>query len=670
MSVLAPWFLLGGLAIGLPIFLHLLKRENPVRLPFSSLMFFERHKVTTLKQRRLRYRLLFAARLALYALIALAFSKPVWERSLDASLEDIPKIHVLAMDASLSMNYAGRWDAAVAAASGVIDAMDPKDRARLIQLGPGASVVTQALPDGEQLRQGLAALAPGAASNDFGDLVEIVRTIMPEDGAPVDVHVFSDFQAAALPGRFSDLQLPSAAKLVIHNVAEDEAQNWAIESVKGTTKLFEGQQARLEAVIAAFGASDSSRSVSLYLDGQLVDTQSVTIPEFGRATATFQGFDAPAGFSRAELRLSPDDELPEDNVRRVAIDNSDAEPILFVSGANRRRDQTYYSAALTAGSEGTFRVVGASAADVQRQPLEQFALVIVSDVPDLPTQFAISLREYVESGGAALIALGQKSVATGQMPLSDRSIGRAPARQGYLAAGKLDEAHPALRGVERFQGVQFYQRARLATGQEDQILARLADGSPLLVEFALGEGKVLVFASAFDNTWNDFPLHPVFVPFAVESARYLSGLEEGLQQELVHAVLDVGSRGGSTGPVQVFDPQGERALSLAASARGESVELTSVGFYELRRAGETELIAVNADPSESNLRPMDADSLALWEATGRGSSRPAETAPGVPAEPVKPPPIALWRFVLFLLALVALAESVIANWHLPVRREV
>jgi len=37
---LAPWFLAGLAAVGLPIWLHLLKQHKTTPLPFSSMMFF------------------------------------------------------------------------------------------------------------------------------------------------------------------------------------------------------------------------------------------------------------------------------------------------------------------------------------------------------------------------------------------------------------------------------------------------------------------------------------------------------------------------------------------------------------------------------------------------------------------------------------------------------
>ena len=42
MGLLAPWFLGGIAAIGIPIYLHLLRRHSATPRPFSSLIFFER----------------------------------------------------------------------------------------------------------------------------------------------------------------------------------------------------------------------------------------------------------------------------------------------------------------------------------------------------------------------------------------------------------------------------------------------------------------------------------------------------------------------------------------------------------------------------------------------------------------------------------------------------
>ena len=64
MGFLTPWFLAGAAAVGLPVWLHLLRKHKTTPLPFSSLMFFERRTQSSIKHRRLRYLVLFALRTA------------------------------------------------------------------------------------------------------------------------------------------------------------------------------------------------------------------------------------------------------------------------------------------------------------------------------------------------------------------------------------------------------------------------------------------------------------------------------------------------------------------------------------------------------------------------------------------------------------------------------
>ena len=53
MGFLAPWFLGGLLALGMPVYVHLLRRHVTVPRPFSSLMFFERGIQSSTRHRRL-----------------------------------------------------------------------------------------------------------------------------------------------------------------------------------------------------------------------------------------------------------------------------------------------------------------------------------------------------------------------------------------------------------------------------------------------------------------------------------------------------------------------------------------------------------------------------------------------------------------------------------------
>ena len=70
--------------------------------------------------------------------------------------------------------------------------------------------------------------------------------------------------------------------------------------------------------------------------------------------------------------------------------------------------------------------------------------------------------------------------------------------------------------------MKFYHVVRIEPG-EAHVVARLTDGTPLLLEKQAGEGRMLLFTSTFDNISNDFPLHTSFVPFIEQAVHYLGG---------------------------------------------------------------------------------------------------------------------------------------------------
>ena len=142
-----------------------------------------------------------------------------------------------------------------------------------------------------------------------------------------------------------------------------------------------------------------------------------------------------------------------------------------------------------------------------------------------------------------LIALGTRAGRHATIPLWGG--GEVQQVHDYLRTGaspatigQLDFTYPALAQAEpgRDNGGWadthvFY--AAVVDPKQARVAARLNDGTPLLLDQPLGQGHVLLFASALDNLTNDLPLHPVFVTFVDHAARYLSGSERLSASRLV-----------------------------------------------------------------------------------------------------------------------------------------
>ena len=195
---------------------------------------------------------------------------------------------------------------------------------------------------------------------------------------------------------------------------------------------------------------------------------------------------------------------------------------------------------------------------------------------------------------------------------------------------------------------------------------RLDDGSPILLERAIGEGRVIVFASALDNTDNDLPVRPLFVPFVQDLTGYLGRVETATGTYTAGTFYDLRPADSKTDtPVEVTGPNNERVLSLSESTRTRSLPLESQGFYDIRRQnGRHELAAVNPDRRESNFTPLPADALALWQNTGMA---PPPSSTGGTRTNTTNEQTQLWWWVLLAALLLAVAESLLGNRHLDLK---
>jgi hypothetical protein len=227
----------------------------------------------------------------------------------------------------------------------------------------------------------------------------------------------------------------------------------------------------------------------------------------------------------------------------------------------------------------------------------------------------------------------------------------------------LDTAHPSIRRANRWEGVKFYQVFRVEAPNA-RVLARVTDQTPVLMEKQEGAGRVLLFASTFDNISNDFPLHAAFVPFVEQTARYLCGLDDGAGSLPVDAYYELRRASGEGGSADVLGPDGRRVLDLSGTSKALGFGLAQEGFYEVRRGnGRRELVAVNADRRESDLDLIPKETLSLWENTGEGAAAAAGSA-GVESKPRS-----LGWYVLLIVFVLAVAESLVAGGYLAIKKE-
>ena len=673
MGFLAPWFLAGAALIGLPLYLHLLRRHTTTPHPFSSLMFFERRTQSSIRHRRLHYLLLLSLRLALLLLLALAFANPYIRRSGVAASGD--KQILVVIDDSFSMRAGSRLDDAKREALSVLASRDESTRAQVASLGSRLQLLTQPIQDPAALRAAVESIQPSDSHATFAELARAIRSLGTATRAPIELHFFSDMQKTSMPTSFSELSLPAGVALVLHPVAKIAQPNWTVETVRAPARVWDTKEVRVDATIAGYLTPAATRTVSLVINGKKVGSQSVSVPAAGRANVEFQGLDVPYGFSRCEVRIDSADALSADDAYLFSVERSDPQPVLLLHDVADTRSAVYLGSALGSATESAFSLESRPVDRADGASLSRYAFVVLPDVASFPAQLENDLFRYVQGGGGVLVAAGTSVGHRSRVPVFGANVlaARDYSRDGehFLAASETDTSHPVLANSEHWAGARFYYAVAVDPG-DSRVIARLTDQTPLLLDRKIGEGHVLMLASGLDGLTNDLPTQPVFVPFVKQAALYLSGTQERGGSRLADSDLELRTSKDLAVSVEIVDPSGRRPLSLQQATTAESYPLTSSGFYDVRLAnGRRDLVAVNPDRRESNLEPLPEEDLALWRGAGANAANASQAlhsgASPAPSEPAKP--FSLWWYAMVLVLLAGLAESIVASRYLTAQRE-
>ncbi|MEO8096731.1 MAG: BatA domain-containing protein [Acidobacteriota bacterium] len=669
MGLFSPWFLAGALAVGLPVWLHLLKRSQQDPKLFPSLMFFEHRETSSVSHRRLDYILLFILRTLMLLLLALLFAQPFIRFSTPAQRGE--RLIVVAVDRSFSMRAleggTSRLDLAKTEAQKVLAGIPANTKAQVVALSGTLEAMTQQISVPNELRAAVSAIKAGDSRADFGVLARYLRTLREQADIPLEVHLVSDLQKSAMPPGFSDLRLDTGTKLTLHPIGKVQP-NWSVESVNAPQRIYDTKSVHITATIAGFNAPASTRNVTLLLNGKVIGSKQVQVAENGRGSAEFTGLEASFGFNKCEIRMDAGDSLAADDRYTFAVERTDPKKVLFIDDGRHPNSQKFFSAALTSDAEAEFAVDVLRSDVAANAEFSKYSLAVFSEPSNVPSALAQALQKYVEGGGGLFVALGVDSVNLSKVPVLDETIEgtNSAAKEGerFWSVSEINQNHPVMRSLERFDGVKFYQSIRISSGKS-QVLAKLSNGSPLILERRVGEGYVVAYASSLDSRQNELPTKPIFVPFVQETVRYLAG--GGVAQAVnlpVDSYVELRTGDQQQGvSAEVLDPDGQRVLSIEEAAKAPNFGLSREGFFEVKNAaGRRTVVAAHADRRESDLSVMEPESQAIWSATGVEEVAAKGTAQAAVGGSTTPWSLA--PYILVLLLIVALAESVIANRYL------
>ncbi|MEJ0098760.1 MAG: BatA and WFA domain-containing protein [Pseudomonadota bacterium] len=659
---LTPLFLLGLAGIALPVWLHRFARKTDQKHQFASSMFLEASVVRRNRRRELRYWLLFAARVLLVALLAFAFAQPMWRSRVEAGPQGAT-LHAIVLDTSLSMRQGGSWERAKEQAGKLIGDLKGADRAMLVAADYRVRVLQEAVfsNDAGRLRAAMQNLEPGYARLDDGALVAATQAWGTAPGEHLVVHFITDMQQSASPLRFADLAPPPGVRFDLLDMAPQSATNLRVAGVREDAR----DPGAVRVSIDGDAAALAKRELVLEVNGKQVEKRALKAGALPLEERFALG-DLGPGEHRIAARLQPADDLPADDSYYALLRHVEPK-VLVIAAANDGDDAQYLRAALGALPQPRFSVETAAPGALATRQLGDFAAVVVSDAGLLNAAAATALDKYVQAGGSALLTLGARAAQLDTIPVSGAKRARGSARDAAeqpSRVGDMEQSHPILREPGAWRQVRFLRHVAAVPPEGSRVLMRFTNDTPLMWEQSPGTGRLLVFASPLDRDWNDLAIHPLFVRFVAEATAWLAGARFDAASATVGVALDASNlrRGGA----QVFDPNGQRAAMLNGVNEGLRWVPDLPGFYELRGGGHSDFIAVNPDPRESRLAPLDAAARERWLALQLPA---AGDSPAISTASSSERLIPVWFWFLLFAALLAFIEPLLANYHLGVRRE-
>jgi len=622
MSLLAPWFLLALGALAVPLLIHLVRRIRRAPTRFPSLMFLRRFPQREKQRLRLRDPWLLLLRCLALVLLALAFSRPYWQTASDASTATADGVAVLiVLDRSASMQAGERWSQALQAVQEIVEGLQPADRVALLSFSDQVDLISPFGSERDTLQATLAALRPTGGATAYSlALAQAERILRAEPQLPGQVRrivLISDLQATGL----NDLHPPRLAadiELQIHSVGSNDKANIGLMGAVVRARS-EGERSSLDitAQIRNFGSAALSLRIALTIDDKPRDAQQIDLAGGASTSVSFRDLPAPAVATSAVLALQELDpaqnSLSSDDNLGLTLLPPPQLKLLLISNADSRQT-IYLERALGILRQPAVELISQRLEQLDPALLEQVDAVIINDTPVPGGLFGQALQRFVQSGGGILVAVGADS--RGEWP-GGTEAAWLPGRLGSVGRSSLPASmlatafnHPVFENAsDALAAARILSYRQLEPTRFDQVLARLDNGRPALLERAVDAGRALALAVPLDKQWSDLPLQPGFVLWLKNTVNYLAAYRPLPALYTVADVIDVAHLSRAWGETHsdwratVRTPD-DRVLQL--SAEQPWLQPANAGLYRILAEGrEVWPLAVAIPPSESDLSRLD-----------------------------------------------------------------
>lgn len=634
MNFLNPFALVGLVASGIPILLHLLNLRRLKIVEFSTIRFLQELQLSRVRRLKLQQILLLILRTLLIVFAVLAFARPTIPASLPLLTSAMRASVVILVDNSASMeasDQAGqRFRQAQDAARRIVGMLRNGDEVCVLPLAARSAHRTFGFT--RTFAEALAEIDRLTLSESNADVPGSLRFIEPllADAAHLhrEVYIISDAQRATLIRAESDTGKIFDAESALYLVRIGKGlagleQNFSVDSVRIISQL---NQPDKPLEVEAFIRNGSDRDVSnvvvtMAFDGVRNAQRATDIPANTTRSVVLAAPPQRTGIVGVSVELD-DDAIDLDNVRFAGVL---IPPIARTAIVGTGLAAELVATALTVPYEPTDYPAPRrfnSVRDISSQLTNLDAVYVVNGA--WSDADASQLVQFVKNGGGLVVFASDEPCVASTLSRMNLNVDNTiqPHGNDVWRIRSLDESHPLFAGVFKTGRTQAtvierlaIRKLRPATGG---VVVAHSDAGNLLVETMFGYGRVLYIATAADPGWSTMGATGLFAATMIRSSIYLMlPRDQGLEAKLAETItVQVPARFASEQSFIVVDPN--RVPTPQTPARLPSSTLLTipaqhqVGVVKILTNDSTAVVAVtiNAPREESRLTFFEDDE---WE---------------------------------------------------------
>lgn len=689
MTFLNPVALFGLFASLIPVVLHFLNLRKLSKVEFSTLKFLKELQKTKIRRIKFKQWLLLLIRILIIICLVLAFARPTVKSVTFGNNSAAKTSAVIIIDNTFSMSVISEkgsyLNKAKQVAKNLLNNFQQGDEITIIASADMDNVSFSSTTNFAEAHKKIDDIELSNISATLNrNLIKAAQVLYQSRNYNKEVYILSDFQYGRIIGSSKEISnfgktFSPDTRLYLFDLNDKEATNLGFENIKTANQIFEtGKTIGFSVAIKNYSETPVNNSVvSLFMNGKRSAQQNFSLNAGEIKEIVFETTLQDTGLVEVSAELE-DDEILQDNKIFTAIYVPSKISLLIASDTNS--DSKLIK--LTLGIPNDKIILQ----EISTSQLSSFNLKKNNTIFVIGTNQITDvepLNNFIHSGGNVILFPGSQN----SLPSFQNTLGAFGLTQPILFVGKVSGAesiselkqpdfkHPLIASIfeksanMKLDSPEIFAYMKIKPDANYRTIIPLLDNSSFLSEIKIGNGKLILFASAPTLSWNTFPVKAFFAPLINNCILYSSSKLKSDSTYKCGDQIIAGISDASGLQIKIKKPNGSLEYINTDSLGNKNFlfynKTDQPGTYEFYSGNKRiDYISVNNDPRESvTEKHSESDFKDYLKNIGYEGKVISVSSKDDYIKQIYQSRFGteLWKYFLFIILILAVAESLIAK---------